>query len=187
MNSRVARAVVTSFALALALAGCGDNENGTANRTWAGTICTGADSLRVALGEAIGASDTARTLGSVEAMKKEISPSATKLQKAVEALDEAFSSTDILGTPLEIARNTMGKQLTQVFPLYDAVDAANSSLTSAKDVVAGAAAMSTLNGALAQGLPSVASLNVTVAGFKSSKDSVIKKAFASAPECKPIK
>ena len=187
MNRRIAPLVVVSLALALVVAGCGKNAKDTANKNWAGTICTGADDLRVLLGEAIDASNSARTLQSVAAMKQLIAPSTTKLQKAIENIDEAFSSTDILGTPLELARNTMGKQLSLVFPLYDAVDTANNSLASAKDVATGSKAMSTLNSALAQGTGGVASLNATVAAFKTEKDAVIKSAFAGAPECKKVK
>lgn len=187
MKRRIVVPVSLALALTVALAGCGDSAETSTSKTWAGTICTGADDLRVALSDAVGATDSARKLDSLAAMKQAISGPTTQIQKSIEKLDEAFSSTDILGTPLEIARNSIGKQLTQVFPLYDAIDTANSALAAAKDASAGATAVSTLNNSLAMGLPSVASLNVSIAGFKVNQDKVIKSAFVDAPECKKIK
>lgn len=187
MKQRTIASLSISLVASLALTACGSDGKARASTTWAGTVCVSADSLRTVLSDAIIAAGNAGKLSSPAAMKEAIAASSGKVQKTIEELDSAFSSTDIVGTPLEAARNTMGKQLTQVFPLYDAIDNANAALDAAKDVAAGTKAVTALANSLAAGIGSVAGLNVAVAGFKTAKNDVVKKAFANAPECKKVK
>ena len=186
---RTASRSLTVFAAvaALMLTGCGGSKTSGATKSWAEQLCGSVTSLTAtsesALQAALAADKAANAGAAAASLKKPLKA----MQDGIVAMDEVFSSTSIVNTPMENVRNQIGKQLKNVYPAYDAVDAFNSAIDAAGANGSATKALSDLQTSLGGAKQGVADLKTAIGTFKSSKEKAVAAAFTSGPECKKIK
>ena len=171
----------------LALAGCGGSKTSGATKSWAEQLCSNVTSLTATSDTALSASLAADKAANAGAAAASLEKPLKAMQDGIVAIDEVFSSTTIVNTPMENVRNQIGKQLKNVYPAYDAVDAFNSAIEAVGANGSATKALDDLQTSLGGAKQGVADLKTAIGAFKSSKEKEIAAAFKSGPECKKIK
>ena len=188
MNLVLKRSIISGLTLSLVLvAGCGGSKASGTSTQWAEQLCSDTQSLTGAVANALQSVKQSQQATSVSDVTAATQGPLKTVQSQIEKIDEVFSSTKIVGTPLEFVRNQIGKQLNNVYPAYDEVDAFNSAAKSASSTAALAGPLSDLESTLGAASNGTRDLRGAVVVFKLSKDKAVAKAFTSGPECKKIK
>lgn len=172
---------------ALLLAGCGGSKTSGATKSWAEQLCSNVTGLTSSSDNAVQAALAADKAPSAGAVAKSLKQPLKALQDGIVAIDEVFSSTSIVNTPMENVRNQIGKQLKNVYPAYDAIDTFNGAIAEAGSTGSLKTSLGDLQTALGGAKQGVADLKTAIGTFKSSKEKEIAAAFTSGPECKKIK
>jgi hypothetical protein len=172
---------------AVLVAGCGGSKSTSAETNWADQLCSSTTSLSGVVTTAVAAVSKAQGASSVSDMVSGTSAPLKDVQTGIEKLDEVFSSTKILNTPMEPVRNAIGKQLNSVYPVYDSIDAFNSAAKSASSTGALMGPLGGVSSSLSGASQGLTTLKSALAIFTLDKNKKVAAAFSAAPACKSIK
>lgn len=188
MNRRTTRFLSIGFALSFALASaCGGGKVTGVAAQWADSLCSDTSSLLGTMQKGVDAVIKAQLAATVSDASSATGKPLKDVQAGIEKLDEVFSSSEIVGTPMESVRNRIGKQLKNVYPVYDAIDAFTSATTGATTSKALEKPLSDLSLSIGGAAQGVEDLRDAIVVFKLDKDKAVAEAFSSAPQCKKIK
>lgn len=188
MNRSATRLVSVGFAVSVVLtSACGGDKVSGASAQWADSLCSNTSSLMGTMQKGVDAVLKAQLAATVSDAVNASGQPLKNVQSGIEKIDEVFSSTEIVGTPMEAARNKIGKQLKNVYPVYDAIDAFTEATKSATTTAALDKPLSDLSESIGGAAQGVKDLNAAIIVFKLDKNKKIADAFSSAPACKKLK
>ena len=188
MNRSTTRLLCVGFAVSVILtSACGGGKVSGAAAQWADSLCSNTSSLLGTMQKGVDGVLKARLAATVSDANSASGQPLKDVQAGIEKIDEVFSSTDIVGTPMEAVRNKIGKQLKNVYPVYDAIDAFSAVAKSATSTTALDKPLSDLSLSIGGAAQGVKDLKAAIVVFKLDKDKKIAAAFSSAPQCKKLK